>query len=423
MCGLTLFPAMCGLTLFPETNTCVFSGGLSVQEYDTSGLTPNSLTLRNLQSESIRTDGYGGGVGGMVYSIRNGQIEASHSNHRGDVIANTDHTGALSWFARYEAYSKRFDEWGANLDRKRGNTKEEEEALELLNEGFRYRDLETGTFLTRDPIGYADGPNVYCYVHCNPITKFDALGLKAVLILANSERNEKQPVIVDEGKEESGVETPDKLTSSSGVLAFAKKDIKRFQTELGELEESGAMNEEIFAGLIKQGKISIDYMTIKPGHGLTYAKFKQLVAEELNSRIITAGTKQSMHEQVDKAMKELHGGYYNFLGVGVHGYSNDRGNGIAFGEEFSSENLLRDIVGKSAREVENFRLNRAKYNDAMCHRGGSRYQELLNFSYRGFETKEINGEKKFNSRSQASSNGVDFHTIQIKKEFRKAGMQ
>ncbi len=40
-----------------------------------------------------------------------------------------------------------------------------------------YRDLETGTFLTRDPIGYADGPNVYCYVHCNPITKFDAWGL------------------------------------------------------------------------------------------------------------------------------------------------------------------------------------------------------------------------------------------------------
>ncbi len=41
-----------------------------------------------------------------------------------------------------------------------------------------YRDLETGTFLTRDPIGFADGPNVYCYVHCNPITHFDPLGLK-----------------------------------------------------------------------------------------------------------------------------------------------------------------------------------------------------------------------------------------------------
>ncbi len=42
---------------------------------------------------------------------------------------------------------------------------------------MRYRDLETGTYLTRDPIGYGDGPNIYCYVHCNPITQFDAFGL------------------------------------------------------------------------------------------------------------------------------------------------------------------------------------------------------------------------------------------------------
>jgi hypothetical protein len=43
---------------------------------------------------------------------------------------------------------------------------------------MRYRDLETGVFLARDPIGYWDGPNVYCYVHCNPITHFDAYGLE-----------------------------------------------------------------------------------------------------------------------------------------------------------------------------------------------------------------------------------------------------
>jgi len=45
---------------------------------------------------------------------------------------------------------------------------------------YAYRDLETGTFLTRDPIGYGDGPNLYCYVHCNPITSFDAWGLETV---------------------------------------------------------------------------------------------------------------------------------------------------------------------------------------------------------------------------------------------------
>ncbi len=109
--------------------------------------------------------------------IRNGQLAASHSNHRGDVIARTDHRGNMNWFARYLAYGTRFDEVGATYDRQRANTKDEEEDLNLLNEGFRYRDLETGTFLTRDPIGFGDGPNVYCYVHCNPITRFDAWGL------------------------------------------------------------------------------------------------------------------------------------------------------------------------------------------------------------------------------------------------------
>jgi hypothetical protein len=34
-------------------------------------------------------------------------------------------------------------------------------------------------FLTGDPLGFKDGPNRYCYVHCNPITKFDPLGLAA----------------------------------------------------------------------------------------------------------------------------------------------------------------------------------------------------------------------------------------------------
>ena len=40
-----------------------------------------------------------------------------------------------------------------------------------------YRDPETGTFITRDPAGFIDGPNMYTYVRQNPWTKFDPLGL------------------------------------------------------------------------------------------------------------------------------------------------------------------------------------------------------------------------------------------------------
>ena len=46
-----------------------------------------------------------------------------------------------------------------------------------LNEGFRYRDLENGVFLSRDPAGFVDGPNVYTYVKQNPWTAWDPEGL------------------------------------------------------------------------------------------------------------------------------------------------------------------------------------------------------------------------------------------------------
>lgn len=46
---------------------------------------------------------------------------------------------------------------------------------------YGYRDLETGTFLTRDPAGFKDGPNQYCYVRCNPVNKIDPHGLWGVL--------------------------------------------------------------------------------------------------------------------------------------------------------------------------------------------------------------------------------------------------
>jgi RHS repeat-associated protein len=154
----------------------VFDGGLSVQEYDVSS--SSVLQTSNLKTEYVRGPDLGGGVGGMVYSIADGTRTYSHANHRGDVIGRSDSSGSLTSFALYEAYGKRPYEWGDDPDRQKANTKEEESDLGLLNEGMRFRDLETGVFLTRDPIGYADGPNVYCYVHCNPITGFDPLGLK-----------------------------------------------------------------------------------------------------------------------------------------------------------------------------------------------------------------------------------------------------
>jgi RHS repeat-associated protein len=152
-----------------------FSGGLSVAEYEVTDPLLGTLGV-SPEVEYQRGPDMGGGVGGLLYSLRSGTPKFNLGNGRGDVVAQSDSTGDLTWTASYEAYGKRTVETGSNADRQRANTKEED-PTGLLNEGFRYRDLETGTWLSRDPAGFVDGPNLYAYVTQNPWSKFDPDGL------------------------------------------------------------------------------------------------------------------------------------------------------------------------------------------------------------------------------------------------------
>ena len=151
----------------------VFSGGTSVQEY--SGSTPT------LQVEYVRGSDYGGGVGGILYTLRGGTPSYTHENKRGDVVAKTDASGSLTYQAQYEGFGNQVATSGATLDRQKSNSKDTD-PTNLVDEGFRYRDLETGMFISRDPAGFVDGPNLYTYVVDNPWTKFDPEGLYAAEI-------------------------------------------------------------------------------------------------------------------------------------------------------------------------------------------------------------------------------------------------
>ncbi len=203
-----------------------------MQEYDASDPNNQSPATDNLRTEFVRGEGMGGG---MVYSIKGpignpqseiGNIICSHANHRGDIIARSNASGSLTSFALYEAYGTRPYEWGSDPDRQKANTKEEETDLNLLNEGMRYRDLETGTFLTRDPIGYADGPNVYCYVHCNPITRFDAFGLEGEDIDEFEEMDAEEfeeEIIEDRVDPEPTTENVNAPSRMDAALSFAEQ--------------------------------------------------------------------------------------------------------------------------------------------------------------------------------------------------------
>lgn len=157
-----------------QTTAIVFSGGLSLAEYESTA--PGSFTVNAPTVHYLRGPDMGGGVGGMLYSIRGSDLRYSLSNGRGDIIAQSDEDAELTWTASYEAFGKRPAETGTNLDKQRANSKDED-PTGLLNEGFRYRDLETGVWLSRDPAGFVDGPNLYAYVMQNPWTSFDPEGL------------------------------------------------------------------------------------------------------------------------------------------------------------------------------------------------------------------------------------------------------
>lgn len=94
-----------------QTQTAiVFAGGLSLAEYEnTAGAMPSTPTV-----EYTRGPDMGGGVGGMLYSIRGREagpsasvIKYSLSNGRGDIVAQSDSSAALTWTASYEAYGRR----------------------------------------------------------------------------------------------------------------------------------------------------------------------------------------------------------------------------------------------------------------------------------------------------------------------------
>ena len=145
-----------------------FSGGSYVQTYEGNSATPSS--------ELIRGNEMGGGTGGLLYSVIDGVATHNNYNSRGDVVNQSNASGVVTYQAQYEAFGTRKQETGTAVGRQRANTKDED-PTGLLNEGFRYRDLETGIFLTRDPMGFVDGPNVYTYVVQNPWTSFDPEGL------------------------------------------------------------------------------------------------------------------------------------------------------------------------------------------------------------------------------------------------------
>ena len=145
-----------------------YDGGDSFQELDAAG---------SLKVEFVRGSGMGGGIGSILYSQRGVTNEFFSYNAVGHTVALTLTNGTTEKTVLYEAFGNIASSFGVSANNRLANTKERSFSIGLDNHGLRYYDPEVGRYLTRDPIGYGDGMNVYLYAGGNPVNYIDPLGL------------------------------------------------------------------------------------------------------------------------------------------------------------------------------------------------------------------------------------------------------
>jgi len=135
----------------------------------------------------------GGGIGGIISVHRNGtpQIYPDgyqtgdyfyHYNHRGDVVSVTNSSGnevAEYW---YDAFGNMVRKTGTFDSPYRFSTKEYDAASGLSYFGFRYYSPPQGIWLSKDPLDYINGPNLYSFVTNNPVNGIDPSGLWLIAI-------------------------------------------------------------------------------------------------------------------------------------------------------------------------------------------------------------------------------------------------
>jgi len=129
-----------------------------------------------IQQLRVLGEGLGAEIGASVLMEIGGKTYIPLHDHRGCVITLIDSkTQTPKETYRYTSFGEEttghtFSPWGFV-------SKRIEQETNLLFFGRRYYSPALGRWITTDPQGFSDGPNLYAYVHNNPLTHFDLYGL------------------------------------------------------------------------------------------------------------------------------------------------------------------------------------------------------------------------------------------------------
>ncbi len=141
----------------------LYDAGRLIAEYNASG---------KVFAQYIHGSGLGHDVGSLICKETSESTAYYFYNYRGDVIDTL--IGATVTSYRYDAFGNLIDSSAPEIG---FSSKRYDSSTALSYFGARYYDAITGRFISRDPLGYIDGPNGYIYVSNNPLIWFDPFGL------------------------------------------------------------------------------------------------------------------------------------------------------------------------------------------------------------------------------------------------------
>ena len=120
---------------------------------------------------------HGSGVDEHLAMERNGQLSYYHADGLGSVVALTDQSRRVVQSYEYDSFGMVKPSSSSFVNSYTYTGREWDKETGLYYYRARYYDPMEGRFISKDPIGFEGGINIYLYVDDNPINYFDPSGL------------------------------------------------------------------------------------------------------------------------------------------------------------------------------------------------------------------------------------------------------
>jgi RHS repeat-associated protein len=184
-----------------------------------------------------------------------------HHDHLGTPIQATDKDGRILWSAHYDAFGK--VTLKENLSPRieshlRFPGQYEDTETGLHYNWNRYYDPDTGTYITKDPIGLAGGVNTYAYVNGSPLNYIDPFGLEKIILFP--------PIGGESGMRKASEGVPD-IPGVCVIYAHGKPGYVSPRRELDELIDASGLKKIIDESEQCKPEMPVQLMSCDGGAG------------------------------------------------------------------------------------------------------------------------------------------------------------